>query len=71
MSRWFLVPLIGFGIVGVVVGIGIGLVTYWRTAPFAALEVGIPAAVLGALVGLLSMAARIGYLRRSARRHGS
>jgi hypothetical protein len=40
------------GVVGAVAGLVIGLIVNAATAPFAVVEVGLPSAALGALVGL-------------------
>jgi len=42
------------GVVGGCVGLVVGLVAYPPTAWFAVLEVGVPSAVLGALLGLVA-----------------
>ena len=42
------------GLVGATVGLILGLIAYPPTAWFAIIEVGLPAAVVGAAVGLLS-----------------
>ena len=55
-----------FGVLGGVVGLVVGLVSYAPTAWFAVLEVGVPAAVLGLLVGLL--AGSVVHLGRVVRR---
>jgi uncharacterized membrane-anchored protein len=47
-----LLGAIGFGLVGGVAGLVIGLVTYPATAWFAVIEVGFPSAVLGGIAGL-------------------
>jgi hypothetical protein len=41
------------GVLGGIVGLVVGLVSYPPTAWFAVLEVGLPAGLLGAVVGLL------------------
>lgn len=41
------------GVVGALVGLVVGLFTYAPTAPFAVVELGLPAAVTGALVGFV------------------
>jgi membrane associated rhomboid family serine protease len=52
-ARWALVLGLALGVVGGLVGLVLGLVGYPPTAWFAVLEVGVPAALLGAVVGLL------------------
>jgi hypothetical protein len=52
--RW---PEIGAGmsgLVGGIVGLVVGIVAHWQTAWFAVFELGIPCAVLGGLVGLMT-----------------
>ena len=50
--RWMLLGAVVFGIVGGVLGLVLGLAAYPPTAWFAVFEVGVPAAFLGALLGL-------------------
>ena len=38
--------------IGAVVGLVIGLIVYAPTAPFAVLELGLPAAIVGGVIGL-------------------
>jgi hypothetical protein len=40
--------------IGAVTGLVIGLFTYAPTAPFAAVELGLPAAIVGGVVGLVA-----------------
>jgi len=47
-----LVSAATFGIVGGAVGLVLGLIAYPPTAWFAVFEIGVPAGVLGALLGL-------------------
>jgi hypothetical protein len=42
------------GLLGAVVGLVVGLIVYAPTAPFAVLELGIPATLVGGLVGFLA-----------------
>jgi hypothetical protein len=41
------------GVIGAIVGLVIGLNVYAPTAPFAAIELGVPATVVGGFVGLV------------------
>ena len=50
--RWSLVGAAVTATVGAVVGLVLGLLAYPPTAWFAAVEVGVPAALVGAVVGL-------------------
>jgi len=52
LARWAAAGAILFGTVGGLVGLLIGLFTYVPTAPFAVVEVGLPAAVLGVGAGI-------------------
>jgi len=47
-----LASAVTFGVVGGVIGLVLGLIAYPPTAWFAVFEVGVPAALLGALLGL-------------------
>jgi hypothetical protein len=38
--------------IGAAVGLAIGLIVYAPTAPFAVLELGLPAAIVGGVIGL-------------------
>ena len=38
--------------IGAVVGLVIGLIVYAPTAPFAVVEIGLPAAIVGGVIGL-------------------
>ncbi|SDJ50209.1 hypothetical protein SAMN05444157_3679 [Frankineae bacterium MT45] len=62
-TRFAVVGALWFGVVGGVVGLIVGLVVYPPTAVFAVFEIGLPAAVIGALLGLA-----IGALTPSGRR---
>jgi len=53
VSRSVVVGLFSFGAVGCVVGLVLGLRAHWQTAWFAVAEVGAPAALLGAAIGLI------------------
>jgi hypothetical protein len=50
----------GFGVVGGVVGLVIGLSAYPPTAWFAVLEIGLPCAVIGGAIGAMSGALALG-----------
>jgi hypothetical protein len=69
--RWSLIGAGTAGIIGGLVGLVVGLFAYPPTAWFAVLELAIPAAALGALVGLvcggLAMGVRQGVGRRTPR----
>lgn len=56
--RWSLTSGLVFGAVGAVAGLVLGLAAYPPTAWFAVLEVGIPAFVVGALLGAVAGAVR-------------
>jgi len=50
--RWAIVGMVSVGVVGAIAGLVIGLRAYAPTAPFAVVELGLPAAVVGGVVGL-------------------
>jgi hypothetical protein len=52
--RWAAVGALSVGGVGAVAGLVVGLLVHPATAWFAVFELGIPASVLGGLVGLIS-----------------
>jgi hypothetical protein len=54
LTRSFVVGAVSTGAAGCVAGLTIGLLVYPPTAWFAVFELGIPAAVAGGIVGLLS-----------------
>jgi hypothetical protein len=54
MSRWLAIGAVSAGLVGGVVGLVVGLRTNAGTAWFAVFELGIPSAIVGGLVGLVS-----------------
>jgi hypothetical protein len=60
--RFALIGLLVFGITGAIAGLISGLFAYPPTAWFAVLEVGVPAAMLGALTGFL-----VGWLVQAVR----
>ena len=65
VAWWVRVGATALGVVGAIAGLVIGLFVYAPTAPFAALEVGLPAAVAGAIVGAV-----VGTVVRIRRRAG-
>lgn len=70
--RWAAVGAAALGAVGAIVGLVVGLIVHPPTAPFAMLEIGIPATLVGGLAGLgsgsiVSGARRIGGLSRGQR----
>jgi len=58
------------GVLGAAVGLVVGLVVYAPTSPFAAVEVGLPAGVVGAVGGAAVGAALIGVRRLHSGRSG-
>jgi hypothetical protein len=64
--RWSVRSGLAFGTVGAVVGLLVGLAAYPPTAWFAVLELGIPAFVVGALIGAAAGIAKLA-VRRTAR----
>jgi hypothetical protein len=54
LTRFFVVGAVCTGAAGCVAGLAIGLLVYPPTAWFAIFELGIPAAIVGGIVGLLS-----------------
>jgi len=61
--RWAMVGASALGIVGAVVGLIIGLCVYAPTAVFAVVEVGLPATIVGGMVGFV-----VGSVLLAARR---
>jgi hypothetical protein len=53
-AAWALVGAGSAGLVGAIAGLIVGLFVYAPTAWFAAIEIGLPAAVVGALVGTVA-----------------
>ena len=51
--RWALRGAAVAGVVGAIVGLIIGLFVHAPTAPFAMVEIGLPAAIVGGILGLL------------------
>jgi hypothetical protein len=54
LARFFVVGTVCTGAAGCVAGLAIGLLVYPPTAWFGIFELGIPAAIVGGIVGLLS-----------------
>jgi hypothetical protein len=54
LTRFFVVGAVCTGAAGCVAGLVIGLLVYPKTAWFGIFELGIPAAVVGGIVGLVS-----------------
>jgi hypothetical protein len=50
-ARWACVGAVAAGSVGAIAGLVIGLIVYAPTAPFALVEVALPAALVGGVVG--------------------
>jgi hypothetical protein len=70
LSRWAAIGFVSAFIVGAVAGMVIGLDVNPSTAWFAAFELGIPAALLGGLVGLVGGAVAYAVMRLSRTRSG-
>lgn len=51
-ARWAIVGATSAGVIGAIVGLVIGLRVYAPTAPFAVVELGLPAAIVGGALGL-------------------
>jgi hypothetical protein len=62
-ARWAIAGAAGVGVIGAIGGLIIGLRAYPPTAPFAVIELGLPAAIVGGLVGLVT-----GAIVRASRR---
>ena len=54
VARWGTVGAASAGVVGAIIGLIVGLHIYAPTAPFAAAELGLPAAIVGGVLGLVS-----------------
>ncbi len=67
-ARWAAIGAGSLGAVGSVVGLVVGLRTYALTAWFAMFELGVPAALLGGLVGFGAGAVAIALRRLRPRR---
>ena len=65
--RWALIGAIAAGVLGGIAGLVIGLETYAPTAWFAIFEVGVPAAIVGSVLGLAcgSVALLVGRVRHA------
>ena len=68
ITRWVAIGAIGAGIAGAVAGLWIGLVTHPATAWFAVFELGVPASILGGLIGLVGGAVAYAVQRGTAGR---
>jgi hypothetical protein len=68
MSRWAAIGAIASGLVGAVAGLWIGLVTYAPTAWFAVFELGVPAAIVGGIIGFACGAVACAVRRGTPRR---
>jgi hypothetical protein len=70
LDRWVIVATVLAGVTGAIAGLVIGLFAYAPTAPIAAAEIGLPATVAGAIVGLVGgmIAATAARIRRYAAR---
>lgn len=66
LARAVLIGTMSTGVVGAIIGLVVGLRTYAPTAPFAVVELGLPAAIVGAVAGL-AIGSIICALRRIAR----
>jgi hypothetical protein len=64
VPRWSVKGGFALGTVGAVVGLLLGLAAYPPTAWFAVLEVGIPALVVGAVLGAIAGAATLAVRER-------
>jgi len=53
-GRWAVVGATCAGVIGAVAGLVVGLIAYAPTAPFAVVELGLPATITGGVVGLLA-----------------
>jgi len=52
-ARWALVGATCAGVIGALAGLVVGLFAYAPTAPFAPFELGVPAAIVGGVGGLM------------------
>lgn len=66
MSAWTRSGAIAFGVIGALAGLALGLAANPRTAWFAVFEVGVPSALLGAVLGFASGALTTVIRRRAA-----
>jgi hypothetical protein len=53
-ARWAIAGAAGAGVIGAIGGLILGLRAYAPTAPFAVIELGLPAAIAGGLLGLVT-----------------
>ena len=53
-ERWAVVGAASVGMIGAIVGLIVGLIVYAPTAPFAVVELGLPATIVGGIVGLIA-----------------
>ena len=53
-ERWAVVGAASVGMIGAIVGLVRGLIVYAPTAPFAVVELGLPAAIVGGVVGFIA-----------------
>jgi len=70
LPRFVLIGVGCAGLVGAVVGLVVGLNAYAPTAPFAVIELGLPATVAGAVSGL-AIASLVLMFRWVGKRRGS
>jgi hypothetical protein len=54
VARWGTVGAASAGVPGAIIGLIVGLHVYAPTAPFAAVELGLPATIVGGILGLVS-----------------
>jgi hypothetical protein len=52
LLRYAIEGAFSVGLIGAIVGLVVGLIVHWPTAPFAVVELGLPAAVIGGVAGL-------------------
>lgn len=62
-ARWAVLTATAFGAVGGAVGLVVGLAAYAPTAPFAVLEIGLPASACGAVIGGAAGAVKVAWRR--------
>jgi hypothetical protein len=68
LARWVILGALFAAVTGGTVGLVVGLVAYAPTAPFAVVELGFPASLAGAVVGLVAgtITATASRIRRHA-----
>ncbi|MHB8189910.1 MAG: hypothetical protein ACYDHP_05725 [Ferrimicrobium sp.] len=54
LGRWAVGGAACLGVIGAVTGLVVGLIAHPPTAPFAALELGIPATIVGGAIGFVA-----------------